>query len=322
MSFRLSSLNICRAGIIGFACLAFAGASRAGEGSRNIEIVPRHDGTPLDTNFDESSPADGQTLKAWLPSAPNGVRSASRPGQAMILSPPPRQQTTISLEREKELLDRRKNWVFMTPEDYASSDDKKSELGDKDVDAKPTTAMQRFYQHLYDVDRPAATNQFNKSDSTRFGQENNSPASDLNNSTGGAFGENSFSTEMRSGVFQSAHRSDFSNPFGSDNNSSLRTPEEIRMEAEQKAHMESFRQLWNIDQPAAPAAPTPAPVSTPIDSGPLFGFSSPALQPAHSISTPDNVSSVTHSEIPMPTVDSARAIKPPHATFVPQQRPF
>jgi len=306
--------------MVGFVCLMLAGASRAGEGARNIEVVPLH-GTPMDTNFDQSSPEDSQTFKAWSPRAPRTVQPAPRLGQ--VMAPPPRPQSTISPERERELLDRRRNWVFMTPEDYTSTDGKKDELEENSLNKNSSTVMERYYQHLYDSDHSPMTNQqFGKLNSDPFGGRTNSMGDELRNPGIGSFVDSPFNATAGSAMFQSVRRGDSSNPFDSDAGSTLRSPEEVRMQAEQKAHMESFRQLWNIDQPSTAPAPVSSPTPTAIDSGPLFGLSSPGIRSGNSVSSSDNHSSSANSQMPLPTITSSRASKPPHADFAPPQRPF
>jgi len=320
VSFRLSSLNICRAGFIGIACLALAGAAYAGEGARNIEVVPLH-GTPMDTNFDQSTSADSHSFMPWAPHAPHPVNPGQRPGEA-IIPPPPRQQNAATIERERELLDRRRNWVFMTPEDYAS-DGKKDGLEETGADKSSTTLLGRYFQRLNDSAQIAATNQFNnnKLAGDRFGGQTNLLGSDTR-PVGGAFGTSPFNESPSAGIFQEMRRVDISNPFGSDNSSAMRTPEEVRLEAQQKAHMEAFRQIMDIDQPAPVQVSTPAHSAPVIDSGALFGLSSPGMRPLNSVGTSDNASSAMQSQTPVPTVTTTRNIKPPRGEFIPQQRPF
>jgi hypothetical protein len=318
VSFRLSSVTICRVGIVGFACLTFAGASYAGEGARNIEVVPLH-GTPMDTNFDQSTPDDQQLFKAWSPRAPRTTQPPQRPSQIMM--PPPQSQNTISPERERELLDRRRNWVFMTPEDYASPDGKKDGTDDNGL-GKKSTVMERYYQHLSDADHQGATNQFGNLDAHRSAGRSNLLSGELRESGDTGFHDSPFSAGIAPGVFQNVNRVEPSNPFGSDNIGALRTPEEVRLETEQKAHMDSFRQLWNIDQqPSAPVVVAPA--ASAVDSGPLFGLSSPGIQSARPTSFSDAGSSSQNSQPIAPRDPSARYSKPPpHADFAAPQRPF
>jgi hypothetical protein len=219
----------------------------------------------------------------------------------------------------------------MTPEDYASPGGKKDGLEDNGLDKKSTTVMERYYQHLYDSDHSAVTNQFNKLNfnklnSDQFGGRTNLASGELRNPDGrnpdgGSFVDSPFNAAADAGVFQSVRRIDSSpSPFGSDPSSALRTPEEVRLQAEQKAHMDSFRQLWNIDQPSI--APVSSPVSTAVDSGPLFGFSSPGMQSANSGDSSDSVFSSMRSQTPTPAATPSRISRPPHADFAAPQRPF
>ena len=317
MSFRLSNLNFCRAGIAGFVCLAVAGACRGGEGTRDIEVVPLH-GTSMDTNFDRTTPADLQAIKAWAPHAPRTIQ-APTPDRSMM--PLPRPQTPVITERERELLDRRKNWVFMTPEDYASPDGKNSGIEKDGTGKKTGTAMERYFQHLNDSDQVAMTNQFNKPDSDRLTGQTNLLGG-IQRPDGGTFGNSPFDTIPDSGVFDSVRRDGFASVFNSsDRASTMPTPEDVRRQAEQKAHMESFKQIWNIDQPAA-APVAPASVSTPVDSGPLFGLSPSGGQSASpSGSFAVNPSSQPATPAPSP-VTTQRAIRPPRPDFNVPTRPF
>ena len=235
--------------------------------------------------------------------------------------PPPRPRTTVDSDREKELQDRRRNWVFMTPEDYASPDQKKDGLEKDDGNKKSGTAMERFYQRMYDSEQVSATNQFGALDSDRLIGRTNLLNGDARNSPGGVFSEAPVTPNPEIQIFQSVQRNGFASVFNSDSSENLRSPEAIRAEAEQKAHMESFKQLWNIDQPpaAAPVASSPTPT---VDSGPLFGLSAPGMSSATPANSFDGGSS---SALQTPVAAPAalpRSSRPPHADFLPPQRPF
>jgi hypothetical protein len=321
VSFRLSTLNICRAGMAGFVCLALVGACRAGEGARNIEVVPLH-GTVMDTNFYQTAPTDMQTINAWSPHAPRQIQSPP-PGKSTL----PQSQTTVSTEKERELLDRRKNWVFMTPEDYASPNGKNDSIEKSGSEKKSGTALERYYQRLNDSEQAAATNQFSKMDSDRLTGQTNLLGGGLR-PVDGTFGDSPFDAAPAAGVFDSVRHTGFASVFGSsDGTTALPTPADLQMQAEQKARIENFKQIWNIDQPvAAPAAPAPvsASVSAPIDSGPLFGLSSSGVQTANPVgSLAGGPSSSSQPVTPAPSpVTTQRAIRPPHADFASPQRPF
>lgn len=317
MRFRLSSLNICRAGLAGFVCLALVGACRGGEGARNIEVVPLR-GTPMDTNFDQTTSTDTDAIKAWAPHAPHPFQAPTSGRSTMLPRP---QQNSVSTEREKELLDRRKNWVFMAPEDYVSEDGKKDGMEKNGFEKKSSTAMERYYQRLNESEQAAATNQFNKLNSDRLNGQTNLLGASLRPADGGTF-DSPFNMTPDPGVFDSVRRESITSVFGSSDKAvAMPTPDEVRMQAEQKAHMENFRQIWNIDQPAA-APMMPVSPSAPVDSGPLFGLSSPGVQSASPFSpSAGNASSQTFAPVQSP-VTTQRAMRPPRADFAAPQRPF
>ena len=274
----------------------------------------------MDTNFDQPSPEDTQTFKAWSPHAPRPPVQFQPPG--VVMAPLPRPQPTADAQREKELQDRRRNWVFMTAEDFASPDGKKDGLGNDDKDKKSMTAMERYYQRLYDSDHAAATNQFDRPEMDRLNARTNLVGGEVRNPDRGVFTEVPFSPTSEFDVFQPMRRSGgFADVFSSDTRDTMPTPETVRVEAEQKAHMESFKQLWNIDQPPA-AAPVSSSASTPVDSGPLFGLSSPGVQSVNPLGSLDGGHSAQQSQTPAPAVPSPRISRPPHADFAAPQRPF
>jgi hypothetical protein len=321
VSFRLSSVNFCRASIAGLVFLVLAEAVRGGEGARNIEVVPLH-GTSMDTNFDQLSRADRQTFENW---APRASRAFTPVAPKPVILPPPRPQTAEPTQREQELLDRRRNWVFMTPEDYASPNgDKDSDVNglEKDGDNKkpPMTAMQRYYQGLSEADHAASTNQFGKLDAEHSFGRTNHLAEGLPNADRGSFPNSPFNMTPEVGVFDPVRQHDFADVFGSDNSPALRTPESIRAEAEQKAHMDTFKELWNIDQPAAAAVVLPVP--TPVKTAPLFSSSAASMQPASSLDGLSGGGFINKSQPAQPTVTSSRVAAPPRSDFAPPQRPF
>jgi hypothetical protein len=320
VSFRLSNLTFCRAGIAGFACLALVGACRGGEGARNIEVVPLH-GTSMDTNFDEAIPADTETMKEWAPLAPRRIQPQLNGKSGLPL---PRPQTSVSTERERELLDRRKNWVFMTPEDYAAPDGKNDGVEKNGSDKKSGSVIERYFQRLNDSGQAAMTNQFNALDSDRLKGQTNLLGGNLRPVEGGTFGDSPFDTTPNPGVFDSVRRTGFAGVFGSAGSSAaLPTPEDVRLQAEQKAHIESYKKIWDIDQPA-PAPVAPASASASVDSGPLFGMAPSGIQSASPVSAFAGSSSSSSQPVtPAPSpVTTQRAMRPPRSDFSTPQRPF
>jgi hypothetical protein len=281
---------------------------------QSIEIVPLH-GSTINTNVDESQPVEAASLDGLSPRAPHPFRL---PQKAGALPPPPR--VAAPSERERDLLDRRQNWVFMTPEDVAGTDPQTDSAGyEKDgTDKKPTTAMQRYFQHLYDSDRQTGTNQLGKIDSDSWTKITNSVGLD-----GAPSGLGAFNTVSDPGIFQPARGNSFSDVFGADAGTASPSPEAVRLKAEQEAHMDSFKQLWDINQPAVAAAPVSAPEPVVKSSGSIFGSAQPvqsALNPpisfGNALSAGQNIAPVQSS------VTSSRNTMPPRPDFAPPQRPF
>jgi hypothetical protein len=156
MSSTLSSRRIC-VGLAVLACSAMAaGTAPAGgkERGRPIEFsAPKSD--EVTTNLHQlTSKKDGlkqleeelyQPLQSFAPkSSLDGV--AARPYR-----PPAR--SAIDNKRVKELLDRRKNWVFMDPNNIMGAPTleemlKAPELGPDGKEQKELSAMANFYQRL------------------------------------------------------------------------------------------------------------------------------------------------------------------------------
>jgi hypothetical protein len=318
MSFRPFSLDVCFGGLALFVFLACAGSSRAEDAaSRPIEIVPSH-GKTIDTNSDQFHPIDSRKLD---PLVPRGLQSfqADQP----VVLPRPAQQNAPS-QSERDLLDRRRNWVFMTPEEFSGQTPEKdiSIVGETEANGnRPITAMQRYYQRLYDSDHSIATNQFSKSDAAGWNTATNSVGPGFQNNGGSTFVTSSFNPIRDAEVFRATRPTVFSDIFGSsDTDSGTPSPESVRLKAQQKEHMDNFKELWNIDQPAAAPISTPAPTVV-SGSGSVFGTpdSQSSFRP---LGLPETHSSRGGSTPFQPTVPSPRTPSPPRADFTPPQRPF
>jgi hypothetical protein len=318
VSFRLLNLNFWRAALTGLACLAFVGAAGA-QGARDIEIVPFHN-TSRDTNFDQPGQEDSGS-KVWRPMAPKSI-APSPPQRLMPLS----QSAPPSISKEQQqLLDRRRNWVFMTPEDYASKDPKTGKnLSGTDKDDN-MTAMERYYHRLEQSAQPA-TNDFSGLNPNRSAASTNYFDNAVRNTDSGLFGETPFSSRPNTGIFQSITAGNSRSVFGSSDSTPTQTSEEARVQTEQKTHMESFKQLWDIDQASSAATPVSAPSSGAIDSAPLFGASTPGLPTPFKPNLPsaeDISPGASESAPPLPKPVTAPRYTPPvHSDFAPVQRPF
>ena len=288
--------------------------------SRSIEIVPAR-GATINTNVDQFQNSDSQDLNLF--SHASNPLQANQSGTPNLLPPPPPPQTATPTERERDLLDRRKNWVFMTPEDISGQSSEKdiSIIGDDQSGNgnRPTTAMQRYYQHLYDSDQAMATNQLGKLDSNDRNASTNSAGSAFQNPAGNAGSVSSpFNTISDGDAFRSARPTVFSDIFGSDTGNSTPSPESVRLKAEQKSHMDDFKELWNIDQPSV--APVSASTPSSVGSGSVFGTpeGGQAFTPA---GLPDSFQARPTTTF-QPVVPSSRIAPPPRADFAPPQRPF
>jgi hypothetical protein len=180
--------------------------------------------------------------------------------------------------------------------------------------------MQRYYQRLYDSDRAVATNQFSKAGPEGWTARTNSAAPALPNDDGTGFVTSPFNAVRDTQVFRSARPNVFSDIFGSDTDSSSLSPESVRLKAEQKAHMDDFKELWNIDQP--PATPVSASTASSSGSGPVFGTPQGSPSTFTAVALPENGSLQARPTAVQPSMNAGRVAAPPRADFAPPQRPF
>jgi hypothetical protein len=185
MSVRLSSGPIW----LGAATLVLSGvvvvsAQSGGTGrGRPIEFsVPR--GGEVTTNLQQltSKPDDLRQLeegfsKPMQPFTPQGSLDG-------VVAPPtrPPASATIQSKRVKELLERRKNWVFMTPEDLLAAPTveeilKAPQLGPDGQQDKELPALERYFQRQA-VKRSAADNPLDSGSADLFGQPKQSDSRD------------------------------------------------------------------------------------------------------------------------------------------------
>lgn len=276
--------------------------------SEPIEVVPTQGATiSTDVNQSESSKKDFTKM------VPGPDRSwnfdDSQQGIAPSMIPPP---TNPALSpREKELLDRRRNWVFMTPEELISGERPEEMLGIKEYDKdgkekEPMTAMERYYEHLLEPNRTLTTNQFDKTDSNPWNKETNALTGVQPTQDNAHPFESPFDSSQTPEVFRPMRPASFSDVFGTRGDNTEDDPEALRARHEQEQHMESFKQLWDMDRPSgAASASTPA-----------FGNSAsspsafPSAQPMLGTATPTASGSGTRSG----NATQASAPPPFHAT--------
>jgi hypothetical protein len=166
MSFRLSSSRICLVAAVLFLGDLLGGSVWAAGRPRGrpINEFPVPGSSEVTTNLQQlTSKKDGLTqleedlykpLQSFAP-------KSSLDG---VVARPPRPVTgpVIQNKRVKELLERRKDWVFMTPEDLLAAPTvdeilKVPELGLDGQEKKNLPAMERYYQRLA-AKRPEAKN--------------------------------------------------------------------------------------------------------------------------------------------------------------------
>lgn len=330
MIFRPLISDVYRAGLAGMLCLAGACVSRAGDAQgQPVEAAPAQHAV-IDTHVNEP-PSDSEPAKDFEKVLPG---AAAQPFDSLNLSPetpafykpPPARPLT---QREQELLDRRRDWVFMSPEELMSETENDDMLGTKDYDKtpeekKPKTAMERYFQHLVDSDRASATNKLNDWTSETWDKETNSlfgtDQSEKRNEDAAHPFEMPSSARPDPGIFQSARPNTFSDVFDLNTDSTAPSDEAIRAQQEQQAHMEAFKQMWNIDQPAPSSLP-----SSPVSSGVAYGAGSIAsVQPTTGAGSPaaSAPSVQQNSSSTKNTLSSERSMLMMHPDFAAPQRRF
>jgi len=315
-----------RASLAAWLCLvAFAGISRGQETMRSIEIVPSHSAA-TSNNFVQPSSSDSQLFKAWQPRAPHPYQSQQ--GTPASITPLPHPQAPALSDRDKELLERRKNWIFLTPEDYTQTDDK-MDADSKDPrdpkkknSDKKLTPMEKYLERLSGAQQAGGTNRLDKMDSDRMNETNYLVGGTSQKKTEtDPFGGNPFSASPESTIFQTLQQGSFGSGAFSSGDNSPATPEELRAQADQKTRMDSYKQLFNFDQPSGPTALF-TPGSGPIDSAPLFGVSTPTVSPGLTALPTIGNTATRAQQAPPPVVTPTRITPPPHADFSVPQRPF
>ncbi len=156
MSLRLSSLRWCCGAAALVAGVYLGGSAQAAgrERGRSIEFSqPRSDEVTTNLHQLRSKKDSLKQLEEDL----NAPLQSFTPKSSLqgVVAPPPRApaQSAVQSKRAKELLERRKNWVFMTPEDLISGPTveqilKSPEYGADGQKREDLPLMERYYQHL------------------------------------------------------------------------------------------------------------------------------------------------------------------------------
>jgi hypothetical protein len=162
MSFRLSSLRIC-CGLVVVAVISLlpCGAQTGGrQRGRSIEFSePRSD--EVMTNLHQLTiKKDGlkEMEEGLYRPLPSSTSQSSLDGVAAPLPSGPA-PTVIQSQRVKELLERRKNWIFMRPEDLLAEPTlgeilRAPEYGKDGREKQPSSALERYFER-FATKRPA-----------------------------------------------------------------------------------------------------------------------------------------------------------------------
>jgi hypothetical protein len=318
MSFRLYSFKFLHgrfAGVIFFAGWTLHAADPGGA----IQIVPVKGNVP-GSDVNQLRPTEPQSFKSEIPD----IRSPFSPGsslEGMMATPvPPPSRSVAPNQREKEMLDRRRNWAFATPDDLGLTPESIFHLKQStdDEDKPPTTALERYLDRLNNSSH-STTNRFAKSDfSNSWNDRTNSLAGKNGDDNDRPSFDSPFNSAPSTSVFKSPELpTTFSDVFGLNKHSS--EEETLRAQQVYQSHIESFKQVWDFQQPAASTATTPSFSS--FSSG---SESSPAgtFQPAAStINSSAGGSAAPSSLAPVQPAPTPVRTAPPKPDYsIPQRR--
>ena len=309
MSIRLSSFRTCLGAVALGLCVSLVCRAQAAdrEGGRRIEFSsPRSD--EVTTNLNQlTNRKDG--LKQLEEDLYRPLQSFS-PKSSLdgVVAPIPHSPAApaIQSKRVKDLLERRKNWVFMRPEDLVAEPTLEDILKAPDFGTdgreKPDPRSMEQYYHRLATKRPTANRLDESKEDDMFGSVRKSKSGDemgASDDSSLPYGlkesvealKNKFEPDKAGGPFaQSETRSSFSDPFGLGDN----TQSKEQM-LEHKKFMDGFRSQMDPGwQPPARAssfdpvvgfAVAPQPMSSPAAG--LSGSASPA--PHHGLEAQNDV---------------------------------
>jgi hypothetical protein len=299
--------GIGRSGLVGLICLAGACVSYGADAPKQpieIVLVPK---PAVNTNINEEEPAKTRNSDKVPPGAvhsPN-LEDSLHGAHPLVAFPTEAQPLTQS---EQEWIGGGRNRVFMTPEELTSDTEVEKLLGtkgsDKDgVSKGATTALERDYMQLWDADHQGVKNQLNNEVDSEpsYGAKNWFKTAKAGDHADHSFegtthrSENPFSTRTDEGISKPERPESSSDAFNLNAGAGAQSDEEVREEKEQEAHIEAFKQIWNIDQPATlsePASGESGSVAASVSGAqPIVGAASPAV----SQSSPQESSSASQS---------------------------
>ena len=186
MSFRLSSPRIC----LGAATLAVGGLlvcdaqpqRQAAAGGPSSFPCPESDEVTTNLHQLMSQPDGLKQLEEDLYKPPQSLDAGEFAGWRGRFRPARAATSVIQNKRVKEMLERRKNWVFMSPEDLLAAPTveeilKAPELGPDGQEKKELPAMEHYYQRLA-TKRSAADNPSQTKNEELFGSPGQSKPRD------------------------------------------------------------------------------------------------------------------------------------------------
>jgi len=269
----------CRASLAGLLCLAGVWISRAGDDSRESMIYVPSQSSGGGANAQHELPADARRFESRLPGTQHHLIQSGNSLEGVPAPPPPPLPARLT-QKEQDDIDRRANWVFMTPQEimlgyeagraleekkpYHEMDDVNEAIG------QPTSAVERYYKRLLDPARFGVTNAVTRQESESTDRATNyfGFEESAQRRTSEAFG-NPFNNPPARGIFESENRKTFLDIFRVNGDSSTPSAEELREQKQEQAHIESFKQLWDIGQPASTVSST-----LPVSGGSVSGANS------------------------------------------------
>jgi hypothetical protein len=337
MSFSFSTFRI----VLGIALMAWSGPvvgrlhAQGSQPACGIELS-EPSGNELTTNPNQiaAKKAGRKQLEKDLSKPPISAPNSSLRG----IAPQPARPAAFAVPnlRAQELMERRRNWVLMSPEDLVAAPDVEEmlntpEYGEDGQEKKKLSPLERYYQNL-DRGRNATTTKSKVQDDDAFGLRNPNasrdeagPQDDTNPSGDGSVNKRTakrlFNPDSDlSGLVPS--RSSFSDIFGLGNAKPL-----VDHDERQKARKKELEQLYGLTPSLPATGPDPGnqlgrlndPAPRPAQPGAgLYGISSSSAQGGFG-----QQNAIGPSSLP-PALPKAEppSLMPPKPSFKAPQRPF
>ncbi len=268
MRFRPLNHLFCRVSLAGLLCLAGVCIARAGDdGQESMIYVPSK---RTGTNAQHELSSEARRFESRLPGMQHHLIDVDSLLQGVPEAPKPPPPLPAKLtQKEQDEMDRRANWVFMTPQEimlgYEAGKAFEEKKPDREMESpmedtyQPTSALERYYKRMLDpghfgvtnsVAKQAAEPESSDHETNYFALEDYSRRKNVQ-----PF-DSPFDNSPARGIFESGNQKIFSDIFKVEGDSSAPNAEALREQKREQAHIESFKQLWDIDQPAPPVSST------------------------------------------------------------------